>query len=437
MRSTLLVATLALVTLAHEHGLPWELPNVPFLMVWNAPTKPCKDIYDVDLDLSFFDIVLNQNQSFMGSNITIFYEGKLGHYPYYTSEFVAVNGGVPQNASLRDHLSNATVDIQRYIPVSNFTGLAVVDWESWRPIWKRNWDTKKMYWEGSCILVRKQHPEWLPAQVEAKAKEEFENASRAFMERTLQLGRTQRPGGWWGFYGFPECYNYQYNNISENYTGACPDAELKLNDQLVWLWNISSALYPHIYLDHKLKGRGACIQKFVHFRILEAERVATQVGSSGMPILPYARIAYTYSLDFLSLKDLIHTIGESAALGSAGVVLWGDAHYAQSKEVCESIKDYVDNILGSYVINVTTAAAICSKALCGGRGRCKRIHSGSSVYLHLHPDRWKILSKQGPQSNQFFVVGQSSKADVVEMEMHFTCQCYQGWHGKHCKKQNQ
>lgn len=29
--------------------------------------------------------------------------------------------------------------------------------------------------------------------------------------------------------------------------------------------------------------------------------------------------------------DLIHTIGESAALGATGVVLWGDGTYAASK----------------------------------------------------------------------------------------------------------
>ncbi|KAJ0069791.1 hypothetical protein NL108_014339, partial [Boleophthalmus pectinirostris] len=30
-------------------------------------------------------------------------------------------------------------------------------------------------------------------------------------------------------------------------------------------------------------------------------------------------------------SDLIHTIGESAALGAAGVVLWGSSEYARSE----------------------------------------------------------------------------------------------------------
>uniref|UniRef100_A0A9J7Z3R0 Hyaluronidase n=1 Tax=Cyprinus carpio carpio TaxID=630221 RepID=A0A9J7Z3R0_CYPCA len=65
------------------------------------------------------------------------------------------------------------------------------------------------------------------------------------MEEMLKLGRREHPGGLWGFYGFPCCYNYQY----KTYTGECPALEIKRNDKLVWLWNVSLALYPDIYLD--------------------------------------------------------------------------------------------------------------------------------------------------------------------------------------------
>lgn len=34
---------------------------------------------------------------------------------------------------------------------------------------------------------------------------------------------------------------------------------------------------------------------------------------------------------FLFQRDLVNTIGESAALGAAGVVLWGSMQYASSK----------------------------------------------------------------------------------------------------------
>lgn len=36
----------------------------------------------------------------------------------------------------------------------------------------------------------------------------------------------------------------------------------------------------------------------------------------------------------LCQRDLVNTIGESAALGAAGVVLWGSMQYASSKVGC-------------------------------------------------------------------------------------------------------
>ena len=271
--------------------------QVPFLSVWNAPTASCLSQYGVDLDLGTFSIVQNQNQTFMGDNITIFYADKLGLYPRYSSQAVAINGGVPQNASLDVHLRAAADNISTYIPDKDFQGLAVVDWESWRPVWERNWDSKQVYWEGSKALVKAKHPDWTPAQVEAAAKVEFEEAGRKFMEETLKLGQKLRPNGLWGYYGFPNCYNY-YSD--KNYTGECPPVELKRNDELLWLWNVSSALYPDIYLSLEMRKLGKEVLLYSHHRILEAMRAGAQQTPSAPPVFPYARIVYTYTLDFLS-----------------------------------------------------------------------------------------------------------------------------------------
>lgn len=275
------------------------LTNLPFFSVWNAPTERCISQFGVELDLSVFDIVHNRNQTFMGDNITIFYSDKLGEYPYYGVGSEPVYGGVPQNASLDQHLHKADDDLRTDIPDRGFHGLAVVDWEKWRPLWERNWGTKDVYWKGSRNLVKAKHPSWNPEQIEREAVQEFENASRAFMEETLKLGRRERPGGLWGFYGFPGCYNYQYKK-NETYTGECPALEIKRNDKLDWLWNVSSALYPDIYLDLGLRGRGRDILLYSRHRILEAMRVREHTSHRPPPVFPYARIAYTYSMEFLS-----------------------------------------------------------------------------------------------------------------------------------------
>ncbi|XP_070815315.1 hyaluronidase-1 [Chaetodon trifascialis] len=408
--------------------------QLPFLAVWNAPTASCLSQYGVDLDLGTFSIVQNQNQSFMGGNMTIFYAEKLGLYPRYSSQAEAINGGVPQNASLDEHLRVASEDIHTLIPDRDFQGLAVVDWESWRPVWERNWDSKEVYWEGSRALVRSRHPDWSPAQVDAAARLEFEEAGRKFMEETLKLGQEERPNGLWGYYGFPNCYNY-YSDKRQSYTGECPDAETKRNDELLWLWNVSSALYPDIYLSLEMRDLDREVLLYTHHRILEALRAGALLTPSAPPVFPYTRIVYTYTLDFLSQEHLVYTIGESAALGSTGVVLWGDHAFSKSKATCDAVKSYIDETLGLYVVNVTSAATLCSQTLCSSRGRCQRRNPNSRAYLHLDPAMWKVVSERRPEGGQkYTVLGRMKSNEVTLLKSEFQCQCYQGWGGESCSK---
>ncbi|XP_072238075.1 hyaluronidase-1 [Leuresthes tenuis] len=411
--------------------------QVPFLSVWNAPTVSCLSQHGVDIDLGTFSIVQNQNQSFMGENITIFYAEKLGLYPRYSAQEVAVNGGVPQNSSLDEHLRVAREDIRRYIADRDFQGLAVVDWESWRPLWVRNWDSKHVYWEGSKALVRSRHPDWSPAQVEATARVEFEKAGRKFIEETLKLGLEMRPSGLWGYYGFPNCYN-AYSVNSTNYTGKCPALELKRNDELFWLWNASSALYPNIYLSLELRDLGREVLLFTHHRILEAMRATAQVTPSALPVYVYARIVYTFTLEFLLQKHLVYTIGESAALGSAGVVLWGDNNFSKSQATCEAVKSYIDETLGPYLVNVTSAAVLCSQTMCSSQGRCQRRNLKSRAYLHLDPAAWKVVPEKKPGGGRNYrVVGQVGAPQEQLMKSEFRCRCYTGWTGENCSKPTQ
>ncbi|XP_069500217.1 hyaluronidase-1-like [Ambystoma mexicanum] len=405
------------------------LLDKPFVTVWNAPTQQCWEKYQVELDLSVFDIVINPNQSFIGQEMTIFYSTQLGYYPYYTDNGTAINGGVPQNASLKDHLLKVKKDVETVILNSTFSGLSVVDWEAWRPLWARNWDKMKIYTDRSIELIAKLHPDWPHDRVVKEAQQEFENAGRAFMKQTLALCQEMRPSGFWGFYGFPSCYNFEYKNSTFNYTGQCPEIAIKRNDQLSWLWNQSQILYPEIYLDKDLK-LSQKTQKFVAHRVQEALRVGALVPNGTLPVLPYARIVYAYTMDFLAEEDLVYTIGESAALGAAGIVLWGNKDYSTSRDSCLAVKAYVDQMLGPYILNVTSSAILCSQAICSSHGRCIRQDATSRASLHLNPKSFSI--RHVPGRLGFFLQGGAEKEDLIKMAEGFKCQCFKGWEGTAC-----
>ncbi|KAI1234415.1 Hyaluronidase-3, partial [Lamprotornis superbus] len=414
----------------------------PFAVVWNVPTSRCQHRFGVGLPLSDYGIVENQGGHFAGQNITIFYKNKFGLYPYLSQQGVPHNGGIPQRVSLEAHVSRVAEDIHLLLQPA-FHGLAVVDWEEWRPLWAQNWGAKKMYRTASEQWVQDQYG-ILPARQQLRlAQLEFEQAARALMEETLLVGRALRPGGLWGFYRFPDCLNSNWAKEA-NYTGQCQPAEVQRNNHLGWLWAASSALYPSIYLPLALPP--ALRQRYVHHRLREALRVATFGADGLLPVIAYSRLSFRRSSRFLQLADLVHTIGESAALGAAGLVLWGDMLYSRSAvsmapcsigdgmgctgwshplyppgragrgsvavESCASLRHYLVSTLGPYVANVTAAARECSYGQCHGHGRCVRRqpHNLDSL-LHLDPSAGLWAA--------------------------FRCHCYRGWAGESCAQRVQ
>ncbi|NXG20502.1 HYAL3 protein, partial [Grallaria varia] len=189
------------------------------------------------------------------------------------------------------------------------------------------------------------------------------------------------------------------------YTGQCHPAEVQRNNRLGWLWAASSALYPSIYLPPALPP--ALRRRYVHHRLREALRVAAFGAHGLLPVIAYSRLSFRRSPQFLELADLVHTIGESVALGAAGLVLWGDMSYSRSAESCASLRHYIVSTLGPYVANVTAAARECSYGHCHGHGRCVRRqpHDLGSL-LHLSPG--------------------------AAMPAAFRCHCYRGWAGEDC-----
>ncbi|RVE73440.1 hypothetical protein OJAV_G00046890 [Oryzias javanicus] len=322
----------------------------------------------------------------------MFYKDRLGLYPYLEQDDVAVNDGLPQVASLTKHLEKMEEGVRRYIPDADARGLAVIDWEEWRPIWMRNWGPKHIYRNHSLVLVQQKNPTWPLEQVSRVAQQEFEISAKKFMLETLRHAKHLRPNQLWGFYLFPDCYNHDYLRSMVSYTGRCPDVEVARNERLEWLWTESTALFPSIYMGAVLRST-ASGRQFVRNRV-----------------------------------DLVSSIGESAALGAAGIILWGDATYARNKTTCSDLEAYVRGTLSPYLLNVSTAAELCSQTLCSSHGRCLRKDPDSDVYLHLNPLTHSIQRQNG----KLTVSGELGESDKLSLQTDFQCQCYSGFQGESC-----
>ncbi|KAM4874128.1 hyaluronidase-4-like isoform 1-T4 [Thomomys bottae] len=410
-------------------AIPPVIQDQPFNIFWAAPTIYCKNFFNVTMNLKAFNIISNPLETQSGSAVTIFYPNELGYYPYFSQNRKSFNGGIPQNMSLFEHLQKAASDIAKAIPLWRSERLIVIDWENWKPQWDRNWGNRMIYQNHSLAFTRHHHPHWSDSEVQTVAQQEFESAGKSFMNVTLALASEMRPKSLWGFYLYPDCYNYDYIINPETYTGSCPEDEIVRNDQLLWLWEKSTALYPSIHLSIILKSSLHAL-KFVHHRVREAMRIAEMARQDYvLPVFIFSRPFYLHSIEVLSEEDLVHTIGESAALGAAGVILWGGYEYCASKDSCLSVQEAIQGPLGSYAVNVTTAAKLCSESLCNRHGRCVRKTPEASCYLHMPENSSKMVK---PNKSFRFVSSKQSKLETI-MKNGFGCHCYYGWHGDSCQ----
>jgi hyaluronoglucosaminidase len=214
-----------------------EYPPPPYSAVWNSPTTQC---FEKSLDLSRFHIVQNRDDAINGGNITLFQ--KLGQFPVWgILNKTIVNGGIPQLGNLTLHLDVAKQDIVSLIPDANFTGLAVIDFHSWKPLYQQNFGELEIYKTESRAYTQKRYPNLNGTKLEKQAKMDFDEAARSFLEGTLQLALELRPHGLWGYLGYPYCYG-----VLGYY---CDDMAVQENMEIQWLFEASGALYPSLFLS--------------------------------------------------------------------------------------------------------------------------------------------------------------------------------------------
>lgn len=196
--------------------------------------------------------------------------------------------GLPQNASLDIHLRQLEIDIDRFIPNRTFDGVAVIDFECWRPTFRQNFGDLKVYKDLTLLEVNKKHPTWSRDQIESQGKIIFENAAINFVNRTLLRARKLRPLAKWGFYGFPHCFN-RYRDFTQ--LERCPEQVESENNKLLFMF--PSAIYPSIYITQNQTS--TVLTKFVKGKMSESNRVAKTTGKADIFRLAFIRYQYTDS----------------------------------------------------------------------------------------------------------------------------------------------
>ncbi|XP_045892299.1 LOW QUALITY PROTEIN: hyaluronidase-5-like [Micropterus dolomieu] len=398
-------------------------PGHPFLVMWNAPTELCDIRFGMPLELSYFQFISSTLKTATNQSISIFYKDRFGIFPYVDKDTGEMyDKGLPQLIDMQEHHELAEDDIEYYIPADQ-PGLAVLDFEEWRPQWVRNWGSKDIYRQISIEMVKKKNASLSNDEAEDQAKIVFEHSAKRYFLHSIRIGKRLRPNRLWGYYLYPDCYNYDYNQDMAGFTGECPAIEKDRNDELVWLWRESTAIFPSIYLELVLRDSRQA-RLFVRHRIQEAMRVSMLPNNSySIPVYAYIRPVYKDSTnDYMSESDLVNTIGEAAALGAAGVVSWGDMNVTDTEDSCFDARRHLLQVMNPYILNVSTATQLCSQALCQGRGRCVRKHWEDDVFLHLNPHHFRIQRQR--HTGPLTVSGGLSQDDIKWFNRSFDCMCY-------------
>uniref|UniRef100_A0A0M3I4C2 Hyaluronidase n=1 Tax=Ascaris lumbricoides TaxID=6252 RepID=A0A0M3I4C2_ASCLU len=338
-----------------------------FEVLWNVPSRNCFRQH-IDIPLKKFGIIFNDKQEFHGNRMNTFYEKNIGLYPYYkdgSDPKSIVNGGIPQRVNMVAHLRKAQKDIESAIPDSGFGGVAVLDFEAWRPLWSLNWGSKRIYKSESVKFVRQRYPELSNKAARQMATKEFNKAAFNLMVETIRLGIRLRPFARWGFYGFPYC-NYDAGKKGEY---ECSETFKQYNDRLALILQEATALFPSIYLSSETETDRNF--RYIQAVIREAKRVSAKFEPK-KPVFAYTKMAYNPYKDphhFYLKRDICNSVKQCSDLGIQGIIIWSTSQGMNSSR-CRHIATYVNEHYGPYVEIVRKHAERCSQKRCLGRGQC-------------------------------------------------------------------
>ena len=287
-----------------------------------------------------------------------------------------INGGVPQAGNLTEFVRQLRAQVPLWIPEEQWSGNAVLDFESWSTVWELNtgsgvWHSA-IYQNISRELVLRRNPQWTAEQVEAQAKREFEEAATLWFVTALETCKQIRPHATWGWYGLPQ--------------GSAP-AEYGLRQLPIFM--AADAIFPSIYDYSTCAGTASDHSSQLAFtRALVSQSAslakavfAKQPGRTRPPkVYPFmSEVCRGAGPPMLDGDDMRAGLVAPYDAGADGVVIWGMpmGDFAESRLNETAYWEHVSAVTGPIAQAVSTAAETCAIKHCSGNGRCLELPSDS------------------------------------------------------------
>ena len=144
--------TLALILLASSvcPGSALSCNPLPYEIYWNvAEADP------LGINISSYNIFpANYTQTGNSCSNPGCSTWTQGVFPTITSTGTTVNGGVPQNANLTEHLLALANGVMRWIPDPDWVGNAVLDFEAWTTVWELNTGSDREDWHSRRLATK-------------------------------------------------------------------------------------------------------------------------------------------------------------------------------------------------------------------------------------------------------------------------------------------
>lgn len=275
----------------------------------------------------------------ISDQLIMIYQHQLGTYPWIDfNTHERTNGGVPQAVNMSLHLAEVERDVLRLVP-EGFSGYVCIDYEGWTPWWD---DIVEMYKVCSREYVLERYPDISAADLERKARREFEEGAQDLFRKTILRCKSLRPDARWGFWSYPRA---RYEQLEAD-----------------WLWPLCDVFYPSVYMryaivpdDQPLALGEEHLSWFIEER-LEGNVAYARELAGERPVLAFGWCRYTkrnpdqfMRLRFLRPSDAALMLESARDYGADGVVLWDNI--AQSSSV-PFFQTYLDETLGPILIRI-------------------------------------------------------------------------------------